>query len=87
MADPVTVVELALPVRGDGSALLLAQGTSTFGLTEVALKGDTPKGATVTWVRDPDNEEDNTIFWVQNPAWSGAPASGTYTLLLSYPAE
>lgn len=83
MTDPVTTITITLAVEGDGTALKLCEGVSTFGLTSVkASRG------TVMWVPDPDNPEQNTIFWVQRAApWTPEPASGTVTLTLTYPAE
>lgn len=77
MSDPVTTTTITLKAEGVGQALELRPGVSSFGLTNVtASAGD------VTWVPDPDNPDENTIFWVRN---SGG--ATLITLTLTYPAE
>lgn len=76
MTNAIVTQTLRLKTDWDGTALKRVRGTSTFGLTAVKVSS-----GTVSYVPDPDNEEENTIFWVQNAS------VGTVTLTLTYPAE
>lgn len=84
MAETTTQI-ITLPVKGDGTALAREEGISTFGLAAV-----TASAGTVQYVPDPDNEENNTIFWVVNagtPAPEPTVPGTTVTLILTYSGE
>lgn len=77
-----TTTTITLSVRGDGTALELKRGVSTFGLVKVqADRG------TVMWTPDTDNEG-NTTFWVQGiESPVGVLPEGVATLTLTYAGE
>lgn len=78
-----TTETVVLPVRGNGTALQLV-GRTSFALTAVEVA----EPAKVSWVPDPDNEQDNTIFYVTGiPAVGSALPEGTVTLTLTYTGE
>jgi hypothetical protein len=82
MAETTTHT-VELQVRGNGSALKLEEGITTFGLTNVEV----PAPAKVVWVPDPDNDA-NTIFWVTGVSGvDGHLPEGTVTLTLTYAGE
>ena len=82
MAETTTHT-VELQVRGNGTALKLEEGVTTFGLTNVEV----PELAKVMWVPDPDNDA-NTIFWVTGvPSVKGHLPEGIVTLTLTYVGE
>lgn len=87
--NETTTEEVELAVEGDGTALKLCQGTTTFALTNVEIKPrEGSEKATVQYVPDPDNA-DNTIFWIRGIEGKGVGElpEGTVTLILTYTGE